>query len=66
MTVTAVSAGYDKIRFIKPIFIGDMITVSYAISEIDQERLRTHADIEVTNQYCELCTVGRHILKVIA
>jgi acyl dehydratase len=63
---TAVSAGYDKIRFINPIFIGDTVTVTYTIVEIDQERLRTRADIEVTNQHGELCTVAQHILKFIA
>lgn len=62
---TAVSAGYDRIRFINPIFIGDTVTVSYTIAEIDQERLRTRANIEVTNQDGELCTVAQHILKFI-
>lgn len=62
---TAVSAGYDRIRFINPIFIGDTVTVSYTIAEIDQERLRTRADIEVTNQDGDLCTVAQHILKFI-
>lgn len=63
---TAVSAGYDRIRFIKPIFIGDTVTVTYTIAEIDQERLRTRAHIEVKNQHGELCTVAQHILKFIA
>lgn len=63
---TAVSAGYDRIRFINPIFIGDTITVTYTICEIDQERLRTLADIEVTKQDGTLCTVGQHILKFLA
>lgn len=63
---TAVSAGYDRIRFIKPIFIGDTVTVTYTIAEIDQERLRTRANIEVKNQHGELCTVAQHILKFIA
>jgi 3-hydroxybutyryl-CoA dehydratase len=62
---TAVSVGYDRIRFIKPIFIGDTVTVTYTIVEIDQERFRTLADIEVRNQHGELCTVAQHILKFI-
>ncbi|MBP1932655.1 MaoC family dehydratase [Ammoniphilus resinae] len=61
--MTAVSYGYDRIRFIKPIFIGDTITVTYTIAEIDQENLKTKANIEVVNQDGELCTVGQHILK---
>ena len=60
---SAVSVGYDHIRFIKPIFIGDTVTVTYTIAEIDEETLRTRADIEVTNHRGELCTVAQHILK---
>ncbi|MGH3146828.1 MAG: MaoC/PaaZ C-terminal domain-containing protein [Rubrobacter sp.] len=60
---TAVSVGYDRVRFIKPIFIGDTVTVTYTISEIDAENLKTRADIEVTNQRDEVCTVAKHILK---
>ena len=59
----AVSLGYDRIRFVGPIFIGDTVTVSYTISEIDEENLRTRADIEVANQRGEVCTVAQHILK---
>jgi len=59
----AVSYGYDRIRFIKPIFIGDTITVTYTIAEIDQESLKTKSNIEVVNQDGELCTVAQHILK---
>jgi 3-hydroxybutyryl-CoA dehydratase len=62
----AVSLGYDRIRFVEPIFIGDTVTVIYTISEIDEEKLRTRADIEVTNQRGEVCTVAQHILKFLA
>ena len=63
---TAVSAGYDRIRFIRPVFIGDTVTVTYTIAEIDEEGLKTRADIEVTNQHGEVCTVAQHILKFLA
>jgi 3-hydroxybutyryl-CoA dehydratase len=56
----------DRIRFIRPIFIGDTITVTYTISEIDHEQLRTRADIAVTKQSGELCTVGQHLMKFLA
>jgi 3-hydroxybutyryl-CoA dehydratase len=59
----AVSLGYDRIRFVGPIFIGDTVTVTYTIAEIDQQNLRTRADIEVANQRGEVCTVAQHILK---
>lgn len=60
---TPVSLGYDRIRILAPVFFGDTVTVTYTISEVDEERLRTRAKIEVTNQRGELVTVGEHILK---
>ena len=60
---TPVSLGYDRVRFLKPVFIGDTITVRYEIAEIDAENLRTRAAIEVTNQHGELVAVAQHILK---
>ena len=59
----AVSLGYDHIRFLAPVFLGDTITVDYEITEIDIERERATADIRITNQDGELTTVGQHILK---
>ena len=60
---TPVSLGYDKVRFLKPVFLGDTVTLRYTISEIEIDRKRSYADIEVTNQDEELVAVGRHILK---
>jgi len=60
---TPVSLGYDRIRILAPVFLGDTVTVTYTISEVDEERLRTRAKIEVKNQHGELVTVGEHILK---
>ena len=60
---TPVSLGYDRIRFLGPVFIGDTITVTYKIAEIDKERRRSRSDIEVRNQNGELVTVAQHILK---
>ncbi len=60
---TPVSVGYDKIRFIKPVFFGDTLTVRYTIAEIDLERKRSYSDIEVVNQEEVLVAVGRHILQ---
>ena len=62
----AVSLGYDRIRFVGPIFIGDTVTVTYTISEIDEVNLRTRAEIEIANQRGEVCTVAQHILKFLA
>ncbi|MGN6550061.1 MAG: MaoC family dehydratase [Pararhizobium sp.] len=61
--VTPVSLGYDRVRFIAPVFIGDTVTVRYRIAEIDKERLRTIAEVTATNQANETVAVARHILK---
>ena len=60
---TPVSLGYDRIRFLKPVFLGDTITVEYEFTAIDAERRRSTADIRITNQDGDLTTVGQHILK---
>ncbi len=60
---TPVSLGYDRIRFLKPVFFGDTITVAYEITDIDPDRRRAIGDIKVTNQDDELVCVAQHILK---
>jgi 3-hydroxybutyryl-CoA dehydratase len=60
---TPVSLGYDRIRFLKPVFIDDTITVRYVIEEIDIERRRSRASISVANQHGETVAVAQHILK---
>ena len=65
-TETPVSLGYDRIRFIKPVFIGDDLTLRYAVREIDPARRRARSDITINNQRGELVCVGEHILKWVA
>jgi 3-hydroxybutyryl-CoA dehydratase len=60
-----VSLGYDRIRFVKPVLIGDTITVNYEIVERDLDRQRTIATVEVTNQRGETVAVATHLQKVL-
>lgn len=60
---TPVSLGYDRVRFLAPVFFGDTIVVDYCISAIDPERLRATADIEIRNQDGILVAIAIHILK---
>ena len=60
---TPVSVGYDKIRFLKPVFLGDTVTVAYVVDDIDTVRRRSTAGIEVTNQNNEVVAVASHILQ---
>jgi acyl dehydratase len=60
-----VSVGYDRIRFIKPVYLGDTITVHYVISSLDAERERIVARVEVKNQRGELVCVADHIMQLV-
>jgi 3-hydroxybutyryl-CoA dehydratase len=60
---TPVSLGYDHIRFIKPVFIDDAITVRYTVDTFDHQQKRSQAAIQITNQDDELVAVATHILK---
>ena len=63
---TPVSLGYDRIRFLAPVYLGDTVTVHYEIVDIDEQSRRSNADIRVINQSEELVAVGQHILKWVA
>ncbi|MEC8543310.1 MAG: MaoC/PaaZ C-terminal domain-containing protein [SAR324 cluster bacterium] len=58
-----VSVGYDRIRFLQPVFLGDTVTVTYKIIEIEHSRKRSYADIELINQNHELIAIAKHILQ---
>jgi acyl dehydratase len=60
---TPVSLGYDRIRFLLPVFFGDTLTVTYTVKEVDAERRRSRSDIQVTNQKDEVVSVAEHIMK---
>ena len=59
---TPVSLGYDRVRFIKPVFINDTVTVTYTISEIDLDKRRSRAKVEVVNQDGATVAVAEHIM----
>jgi 3-hydroxybutyryl-CoA dehydratase len=59
----SVSLGYDKIRFLRPVFINDTLTARYTIEEIDADAMRSRSRVEVVNQAGELCLAGTHIMK---
>jgi 3-hydroxybutyryl-CoA dehydratase len=60
-----VSAGYDRIRFLKPVYLGDTITVGYVITSLDATRERIVAKVEVKNQRGELVCVADHIMQLV-
>jgi acyl dehydratase len=58
-----VSLGYEGIRFVAPVRIGDTITVRYRITGRDDARQRTTSEFDVVNQHGDTVLVGRHIMK---
>ena len=66
----AMSYGYDRVRFIKPVFIGDTITVTAEISEKTDHQRRpeqsgyVHELVTVTNQHGHVVLVLTHLYLV--
>jgi len=60
---TAVSYGYDRIRFPGPVFIGDTVTVTYEIASVDVPARKAFSQITVTNQQGKVVAAGVHVLK---
>jgi acyl dehydratase len=64
----AMSYGYEKMRFIRPVFIGDTIYSKVTISEKKDYKRPTHGivseKLEVHNQRQELVLVCEHLLLV--
>jgi 3-hydroxybutyryl-CoA dehydratase len=58
-----VSYGYDRIRFVKPVLVGDTVTVTYEITAEDRAAARTTAAVTARNQRGETVAVATHILK---
>ena len=63
--VPSLSYGYDRLRFLRPVYFGDTVTANYTIESIDEENYKSFAKIEIYNQHLELCVVATHILKFI-
>jgi 3-hydroxybutyryl-CoA dehydratase len=63
LTDFPVSAGYDKLRFLKPVKLGETITVHYTVASVDRERGRSVAKVEVKNEKDELVAVAEHIMR---
>src|SRR5262245_41752774 len=59
----AVSLGYDRIRFVMRVLVGDTITVTYEVVAADPDQARTYGDVAARNQRDEVVAVARHILK---
>ena len=74
MTATTInprsmSYGYDRVRFVRPVFIGDTITVSAKIAEKrDHPKRRTHGvvveAVDIGNQHGQTVLACEHLYLV--
>lgn len=61
--LTAVSYGYESVRFIRPVFLGDTVTVEYTIASVEPGAHKAYAQMRAsTNRGEDLVLVGTHIL----
>lgn len=65
----AMSYGYDRLRFIKPVFINDTITAKLEVTEIKDHPKKAGygfvtEQVTVTNQHGEVVLVCGHLLLV--
>lgn len=58
-----VALGYDRVRFLKPVRIGDTISIDYVIARLEDGQRRAYAEVDVTNQHGETVAVAQHIIK---
>lgn len=61
--VPAVLYGYDKTRFIKPIFFGDTLTAHQTVTEFDPETNKMVSKVEVFNQRGEIVLAAQCLQK---
>jgi acyl dehydratase len=60
---TSVSLGYDRIRFLAPVFVGDTLIARYTVLELDPAARRSRAKVEVVKATGELAVAGEHLMK---
>lgn len=58
------SYGFDRIRFTKPVFLGDTIRVRYEVAEVDDGKALIRSHVTCLNQHGDLVALGDHLLKV--
>ena len=63
LPVAGVSYGYDRVRFTRPVFIGDTVRVRYEVASVDEGRAMVRSNVTCVNERDEVVAVAVHILK---
>jgi acyl dehydratase len=61
----AVLYGYDKLRFVKPVFFGDTLTATQTVSEVDQASKKMTSKVEIVNQRNEVVLAAQCLQKFV-
>ena len=64
LAVPGASYGFERIRFVRPVFIGDTVRVRYEVASMDAARALVRAEATCLNQRAEVVAVGVHLLKL--
>ncbi len=60
-----VSLGYNKVRFVAPVFIGDTITTSITVVQKLEDKDRVLCEERCVNQRGELVAIAEHVMKFV-
>jgi 3-hydroxybutyryl-CoA dehydratase len=58
-----VNYGYERVRFVRPVFFGDTVTVRYIVREINEDRGLLTAEATATNQRDEVVAAATNLLR---
>jgi 3-hydroxybutyryl-CoA dehydratase len=58
-----VSLGYDRIRFLSAVTIGETIELFYKITSVVEDNWRTIADVTISTRKSGPCCVATHLMK---
>ena len=62
---STVSYGYDRIRFVKPVFPGDTIEVTHEVDTIDTSSGKFVAAVTARNQDGVVVAASRHVMAFV-
>ncbi|RWI88925.1 MaoC/PaaZ C-terminal domain-containing protein [Mesorhizobium sp.] len=60
-----VSLGYDRLRFIAPVFVDDVIDTDISVTELLPDRGRALCAVTCKNQAGEVVAVAQHLMRFI-
>lgn len=58
--------GFDRVRFLRPVTIGETITVRYLVDSMDVERARMGGAVSIENEAGDPVLAATHIIKWVA